>query len=141
MNAPARPRVLIVEDNPGDIFLFEECVREKGPPIELLIAKEVDEGIRLLAPENGPVPCLALIDLHLPKRDGKFLLSFVRSQPHLNDMPAVVLSSSQRPADREGALNLGAREVLIKPSDWSGYCKLVAHLASYWSPQAPPPAA
>src|SRR5688572_19017424 len=125
MKSSSLPRVLIVEDNPGDIFLFEECVREYAPPLEILVAKEVDEGIRLLAPENGPVPCLALIDLHLPKRDGKHLLSFVREQPRLSDMPAVVLSSSQRAADRESALSLGAREVLIKPSDWGGYCKLV----------------
>jgi len=139
MNTPSLPRVLIVEDNPGDIFLFEECVRENAPPLEILIAKEVDEGIRLLSPENGPAPCLALIDLHLPKRDGKHLLSFVRDQPHLNNMPAVVLSSSQRMADRKSALSLGAREVLIKPSDWSGYCKLISHLARYWSPERNPP--
>lgn len=141
MKSSSLPRVLLVEDNPGDIFLFEECVREHAPPLEILVAKEVDEGLRLLAPENGPVPCLALIDLQLPKRDGRLLLSFVRGQPHLSGMPAVVLSSSQRMADRESALELGAREVLIKPSDWHGYCRLVGHLAGYWSPRHDPPIA
>lgn len=133
MNTSSRPRVLIVEDNPGDVFLFQECLRENKADIDLLVATEVDEGIRLLDPAQGPTPCLALIDLHLPKRDGKHLLSFLRGQPQLAGMPAVILSSSQRLADRESCLGLGAREVLTKPSDWKGYATLVANLSRYWT--------
>lgn len=133
MNTTIRPRVLIVEDNPGDVFLFEECLRESKADIDLAVANEVDEGIRLLDPAHGPVPCLALIDLHLPRRDGKYLLTFLRDQPHLNGMPAIVLSSSQRATDRETCLGLGAREVLTKPSDWQGYAILVANLSRYWT--------
>jgi CheY-like chemotaxis protein len=136
MTTGPRPRVLIVEDNPGDVFLFQEGLHEKGADIDLLVASEVDEGIRLLAAENGSPPCLTLIDLHLPKRDGKYLLAYLREQPHLSGMPAVVLSSSQRPADREDCLRLGAREVLVKPSDWHGYSVLVSNLTRYWSDQA-----
>lgn len=132
MITPSCPRVLIVEDNPADIFLFQECLRESKATIDLAVAGEVEEGIRLLDPSQGPVPCLALIDLHLPKRDGKHLLTFLRGQPHLAGMPAVVLSSSQRPSDREACLSLGAREVLTKPSDWKGYAVLIATLSRYW---------
>lgn len=139
MSRVARPRVLIVEDNPGDVFLFEECVSLHGPPLDIVVAKDVDEGIALLAPEHRPIPCLALIDLHLPKRDGKVLLAFIREQQYLAEMPAVILSSSQRMADREHSLRLGAREVLVKPSDWSGYCQLIEHLGSYWTPVSKPP--
>lgn len=133
MNLYSRPRVLIVEDNPGDVFLFQECLSESKADIDLVVASEVDEGIRLLEPSHGPVPCLALVDLHLPKRDGKYLLSFLRGQPHLAGMPTVVLSSSQRASDRESCLGLGAREVLTKPSDWQGYTVLIANLSRYWS--------
>lgn len=133
MITPRRPRVLIVEDNPGDVFLFQECLQESKAQIDLVVAGEVDEGIRLLDPSLGPVPCLALIDLHLPKRDGKHLLIYLRGQPHLAGMPAVVLSSSQRASDRETCLSLGAREVLTKPSDWKGYAVLIANLSRYWS--------
>lgn len=133
MNTPHRPRVLIVEDNPGDVFLFQECLVDSKVSIDLAVASEVDEGIRLLDPSQGPTPCLVLIDLHLPKRDGKQLLVFLRGQPHLAAMPAVVLSSSQRASDRESCLSLGAREVLTKPSDWKGYTVLIASLSRYWS--------
>lgn len=136
MSSGGSPRVLIVEDNPGDVFLFQEVLRQRQVGIDLLVASEVDDGIRLLAPEQGPAPCLALIDLHLPKRDGKHLLVYLRAQAHLSKMAAVVLSSSQRPAEREACLKLGAREVLVKPSDWSGYCSLVTDLAHYWSQPA-----
>ena len=57
MNISSRPRVLIVEDNPGDVFLFQECLVESKADIELVVANEVDEGIRLLEPSYGPVPC------------------------------------------------------------------------------------
>ncbi|MBA3697345.1 MAG: response regulator [Planctomycetes bacterium] len=127
------PRVLIVEDNPGDVFLFQEGLREMEVNIELLVATEVDEGIRLLAPAHGPPPCLALIDLHLPKRDGKYLLAYLRVQAHLSGMPAVILSSSQRPVDRDACIKLGAHDVLVKPSDWNGYCSLIDDLARFWS--------
>lgn len=128
----ALPRVLIVEDNPGDVFLFEECLRESRTNIDLQVAREVDEGMTFLAP-GQPVPCLTLVDLHLPRRDGRQLLMFVREQSYLAGMPAVVLSSSQRPADHDACLSLGAREVLIKPYDWNGYAQLVANLSRYWA--------
>lgn len=133
MNTSSRPRILIVEDNPGDVFLFEECLRESKADVDLAVANEVEEGIRLLDPARGSIPSLALIDLHLPRRDGKYLLTFLRDQPHLKGMPAVVLSSSQRATDRETCLGLGAREVLTKPSDWKGYATLVAQLSHYWT--------
>ena len=132
MNTSSRPRVLIVEDNPGDVFLFQECLRDSKVDLDLVVASEVDEGIRLLETSQGPIPCLALIDLHLPKRDGKYLLSFLRGQPHLVGIPTVVLSSSQRALDRENCLSLGAREVLTKPNDWKGYTDLIANLSRYW---------
>ncbi len=133
MTIPVRSQVLVVEDNPGDVFLFQECVRDLAPAIEVVIATEVDEGIRLLDPSRRPIPCLALVDLHLPKRDGKYFLSHVRGRPELSTLPVVMLSSSSRPTDREACLRLGAREFLTKPSDWDGYRTLIAKLSTYWS--------
>lgn len=138
MTSANQPRVLIVEDNPGDVFLFRECLREQAINVDLLVAAEVEESIRLLE-ENVPSPCLALIDLHLPKRDGRHLLAYLRDQPRFSSMPAVVLSSSQRPSDRASCIDLGAREVKVKPCDWSGYCRLIEELACYWSGPAPEP--
>jgi CheY-like chemotaxis protein len=132
MTISTPPRVLLVEDNPGDVFLLQECLRERGAVIDLVVAGEVDEGIQLLASDQPP-PCLALIDLHLPKQDGRHLLTYLKEQPHLTGLPAVVLSSSQRPADHQACLDLGAREVLVKPSDWAGYALLVGTLERYWS--------
>jgi CheY-like chemotaxis protein len=132
MDAQPAPRVLIVEDNPGDVFLLEECLRELDRAVDVLVAKNVDEGIALLERDTGSPLCLALIDLHMPKRDGKALLAFIRDQPRLTRIPAVVLSSSRRPADREECVQLGAREVLAKPSDWEGYRALVVALGRYW---------
>lgn len=132
MRQPAT-RLLIVEDNPGDVFLFSECLREFGVDIELLVASEVDEGIRLLNQNQERLPCLVLIDLHLPKRDGRHLLVYMREQPRFATIPAVVLSSSQRPADHQACLGLGAREVLIKPYDWNGYAALIVSLSRYWT--------
>lgn len=129
----------MVEDNPGDVFLFQEGLRESGSPVEVLVASEVDQGIRLLHPDNVPVPCLVIVDLHLPKRDGKHLLEFLRDQAHLIHMPAVVMSSTQRESDRQTCLSLGAREVLTKPSDWKGYCALVRNLGHYWNSSNKPP--
>lgn len=136
MTSTNQPRVLIVEDNPGDVFLFREGLREHSVDVDLLVACEVEEGIRLLE-SKVPSPCLTLIDLHLPKRDGRHLLAYLRDQPRFSAMPAVVLSSSQRPSDRADCIELGAREVKVKPRDWNGYRRLIDELACYWAGPAP----
>jgi CheY-like chemotaxis protein len=104
MSTSSEPRVLIVEDNPGDIFLLQESLRECQMAIDLLIAQEVEAAIQLLKEDQGAIPRLALIDLHLPKKDGKSLLLYLRDQPELAKMPCVILSSSQRISDRDACL-------------------------------------
>jgi CheY-like chemotaxis protein len=124
------PSLLLVEDNQGDIALFQEAMREAGGPVAVRLARRVDDAIAMLGdgrPGSDP-PGLIVIDLHLPGKDGKVLLDHLRQGPDLVRIPTVILTSSTWQRDIEDCARLGALHYRVKPYDWSGYLELIRFL-------------
>lgn len=130
------PAILMLEDNRGDAVLFQEALRERGNRVRLVVARTVEEGTKTLSRlvSEGDAPCLILVDLHMPRQDGRAFLDFAGTDERFARIPTIMLTSSQREFDREECLRLGADSFLVKPSDWTSYLKLVDSFKSYWTP-------
>ncbi|MBA3710598.1 MAG: response regulator [Planctomycetes bacterium] len=126
--------ILIVDDNPGDLRLAREVFEEAGVPAQVASAADgVDAVSMLRAVINGtvPAPVLVLLDINMPRMNGFEVLAFMKQQALLANIPVVMLSSSRRPADTARALELGAKDYLVKPESFDGYLELAASLVKY----------
>ena len=121
--------VLLVEDNPMDVFIIEEIVRESGLNLRLEVVKDGQEALSYLrnaaAKEQPSVPALVLLDLNLPKVSGLEVLTELRKDPRLGSTPVVIVSSSMAPPDRVATKRLGAAGYFQKPNDLAAYRRLV----------------
>src|ERR1700761_4189502 len=95
--------ILLVEDNPGDVLLTQEAFRESGFGHHLSIAEDGEEALKFLRNKNGyadsPRPDVILLDLNLPKKDGRELLAELKQDPSLKFIPVIVLTTSDAQKD------------------------------------------
>src|SRR5919201_1304379 len=98
LEATQRFEILLVEDNPGDVLLTKEAFQEGRLAHHLSVVEDGEEAIRFLRRqgkhEHAPRPDLILLDLNLPKKDGRELLAEVKSDPALRHIPVIVLTTS-----------------------------------------------
>lgn len=122
-------RIFLVEDNQADIVLVGEALRENEVPHELMIARDFAEALRLLeligTSADAPRPDILLVDLNLPKGSGEEVLASFRKHSVCADRPAILMTSSSAPRDRQRAEDLGA-SFFCKPSDLTDFMKLGA---------------
>jgi chemotaxis family two-component system response regulator Rcp1 len=122
-------RILLAEDNDGDVFLVRRALEKRGLPHELVLAHNGEEALVWLdlhagnAAEGLP-PDLILLDLNLPRVDGGQLLSHIRKTDSFAHTPVIVLTSSDSPKDRQMALELGANRYFRKPTDLASFMDL-----------------
>jgi len=128
--------VLLVEDNWGDVFLMKEALREAALPVRLSIVTDGEEALAYLTREVlYRVPsrtALVLLDLNLPRMDGRILLRRIKEEPLLRDLPVVVLSSSRLETDIRETLGMRASDYFVKPSDLHGFQETVKRLWEVW---------
>jgi two-component system, chemotaxis family, response regulator Rcp1 len=121
-------RILLAEDNAGDVFLVRRALEKHGVEHDLVVAKNGEEAMRLLhQAEAGPsegVPELILLDLNLPRVDGSQILSHIRGTKAFAGTPVIVLTSSDSPRDRDSALSQGANWYFRKPTDLNSFMEL-----------------
>ena len=115
-------RILLVEDNPADVFLTQEILSEsKKASYEISTAKDGIEALSYLRKMNGykstPNPDMLLLDLNLPRMRGFDFLAEIKTDSELKRIPVCILTTSDREADIEKAKELGAECYLIKPLD------------------------
>ena len=109
-------RITVIEDNPADVYLLEEALRAHGVDFELDWIADGEQALaRFTSMPGGASPSLILLDLNLPKVDGKELLSAVRRVPALRETPVAILTSSDSPSDRLDTEVLGADCYIKKP--------------------------
>jgi CheY-like chemotaxis protein len=128
------PRVLMIDNNLGDQQLVRIAFDEARIPVDLIQAmdgKEGQEALRRTADGAEPPPRVVLLDLNMPRMDGREVLIWARSQPALSELRIVVLTSSHVPRDREDCLALGATDFVVKPTDFDAYLALVEGLRPY----------
>jgi chemotaxis family two-component system response regulator Rcp1 len=121
-------RILLAEDNDGDIFLVRRALEKRGVPHQLTVARNGEEALELLeraeSSRDSEAPGLILLDLNLPKIDGAQVLSRIRKTTAFSTTPVIVLTSSDSPRDRESALALGANVYFRKPTDLQSFMYL-----------------
>lgn len=109
MTAPVR--ILLAEDNPADVYLIEEALREHGVEFQLEIAQDGEQAISVLSDGTSRFD-VVLLDLNMPKRGGSEVLERLSGYAS----PVIVLTSSDSPADKMQALRLGATHYIRKPT-------------------------
>jgi len=121
------PVILLAEDNPADVYLIREALKEHGVDCAIQTATDGRDVLALIdSNDPGWHPDLIILDLNLPRHDGIELLRKLRSTAGLDNVPVVVLTSSDSPRDRATATELGATRYLSKPSNLEHFLELGA---------------
>jgi two-component system, chemotaxis family, response regulator Rcp1 len=128
--------ILLVEDNPAAAQLTLEALRDAQTPNRIHVVAEGEEALRFLrraAPwSTAPRPHLILLDLNLPKLDGRAVLAMIKSDRSLMDIPVIVLTCSSNPQDVEDAYRNQAAGYITKPADLDEYFTAVRLLKQLW---------
>jgi CheY-like chemotaxis protein len=132
--------VLLVEDNPGDVRLTKEAFRDADPTVRISVAADGVEAMAILrreAPHAAAArPDIILLDLNLPKMDGREFLAHVKQDRDLKMIPTIILTTSDAEADIVKSYQLGANCYLIKPVQLEAFESLVTSLADFWLAKA-----
>ena len=139
MNASdfGRPvEILLVEDNPGDVRLTQEAFKENKLLNHLSVVWDGEEAMAFLRQEgeyaNAERPDLILLDLNLPKKDGREVLAEVKADEDLRRIPVVVLTTSSAEQDILKSYNLHANCYITKPVDLDQFIKIVKTIEDFW---------
>jgi chemotaxis family two-component system response regulator Rcp1 len=129
-------RILLVDDNPGDVRLMQEALKEGHTPIQLTVAGDGDEALAILNRTSGPAegyrPDLILLDLNLPRKNGREVLFEVKADPELRRIPVIVMTTSKAEQDVRRAYNLNANCYITKPVDLDEFLHVVRSIEDFW---------
>jgi chemotaxis family two-component system response regulator Rcp1 len=128
--------ILLVEDNPGDARLTMEAMRDTKMSNLIHVVEDGVEAMTFLRREGryseAPRPDLILLDLNLPKKDGRAVLAEIKTDPDLKRIPVVVLTTSNAEEDVLKAYDLHANAYVSKPGDLQQFMKIVALIDEFW---------
>jgi CheY-like chemotaxis protein len=130
------PRILLIEDNAGDIELAREALSEIAPQVELSIARDGVEATEFLRRRgrfnSAPAPDLILLDLNLPKKNGREVLRDVKGDPALRHIPVIVFTGSEADEDIRSSYDLHANGYVTKPEYPSEISATIRTLIQFW---------
>lgn len=134
---PGKPfDVLLVEDDPGDVDLTREALKEAKVMVNLTVVEDGEEAITYLRKEgpyaNAVRPDLILLDLNLPRKDGREVLRVLKSDMILRTIPVVILTTSQANADILETYGLGGNCYVTKPVGFEEFSKVVRSIEDFW---------
>ena len=128
--------VLLVEDSPGDVRLTQEAFRDANKAIHLHVAADGVEAMAFLRQQglhaHAPRPELILLDLNLPKMDGREVLALIKEDANLKTIPTVILTTSEAEADIVKSYQLQANCYLSKPVQLDAFEALVKSINDFW---------
>lgn len=132
MSADLLPSILLVDDDPDDVFMTKRLLLKAGVRNGIVTLSNGQEALDYLKGvcAAGPRPCLLLLDLKLPRVDGFEVLAWIREQRQLRDLKVVILSGSDEPRDRQRARSLGADGYLVKHPGPEAFRQLVDNCAA-----------
>lgn len=136
-NGSMKPiEVLLVEDNPGDVRLTREALKEGKLRISLNVVGDGLEAMAYLRRQGSftgaAIPDLILLDLNLPKKDGREVLEEIKADPALMRIPVVILTTSAAEEDILRSYNLHANCYITKPVDMDQFVKIVKVIEDFW---------
>ncbi len=128
--------ILLVEDNPGDVRLIKETLQEDKFFHRMYVTKDGEEAMDFLRRKGkyseAPCPDLILLDLNLPKKDGREVLAEMKSDPELKRIPIVVLTTSEAEQDILMTYDLYANCYITKPVNLDQFIKVVRSIEAFW---------
>lgn len=134
VDSPAE--ILLAEDNPGDVVLTKKALEQGNLANNLNVVEDGVEVMRYLRQEGAYAdaarPDLILLDLNMPRKDGKEVLAEIDADDNLCRIPVVVLTSSESEQDIARSYELSANAYLTKPVDFDGFIEIVNRLEDFW---------
>jgi two-component system, chemotaxis family, response regulator Rcp1 len=128
--------ILLVEDSPGDVRLTREAFRDLKTPINLSVASDGVEAMAFLRREGvhvgAPRPDFILLDLNLPRMDGREVLAHIKEDDDLKSIPTIILTTSEAEADIVRSYELQANAYLTKPVQLAAFESLVLSVGDFW---------
>ena len=128
--------ILLVEDDPGDVLMTREAFAHHKIRNPLHVAEDGVEALRFLKREGpfgeAPRPGLILLDLNLPRKDGRELLGEIKQDPGLRTIPVVVLTTSEAEEDILRSYDLHANAYVTKPVDFEKFVEVVRKIDDFW---------
>ncbi len=128
--------ILLIEDNPGDVRLTQEAFKEGRLTINLSVVMDGVEAIKYLKKEgeyhSATIPDLILLDLNLPKKDGREVLEEIKTDYDLKRIPVVVLTTSNAEQDILKSYNLHANCYINKPVDFDKFFDVIQKIEDFW---------
>ena len=135
--------ILLVDDDPADQFLVQEAMRTANLNYDLHLVSDGDEAIeyvyrrgRYAGGHRAPRPDLILLDLNMPRFDGRQVAQAIKSDPHLRAIPIVVLTTSRLDQDVEALYAAGVNSYLQKPANFDEFTEALRDLSTYWLERA-----
>ena len=128
--------ILLVDDNPIDVGLTEEALRENKVRNNMTVAEDGVQAMAILRKEgqyaDAPRPDLILLDLNMPKKDGREVCAEIKKDPALKRIPVVILTTSQAEQDILKSYDLGANCYITKPVDLDQFSQVVKVVEEFW---------
>lgn len=131
--------ILLVEDNQDDVELTRLAFEEANVANHLVVVRDGAEALdylfargRYASRHAGELPSIVLLDLNLPKLDGREVLQAIRADPATRDLPVIVLTTSAEPFDVEASYALGVNSYIQKPVDFEQFVWAVRQVGLYW---------
>jgi CheY-like chemotaxis protein len=140
MSAAAKPiTILVADDDPDDRLLAQQALEKSRVANDLRFVEDGEELVDYLHrrgkyadPHTSPRPGLILLDLNMPRMDGREVLREIKSDPKLKDIPVVVLTTSKAEEDVARTYSLGVNSYITKPVKFSALVKVMKTLGEYW---------
>ncbi len=134
---PATPvEILLIEDDPGDVLMTREALQESKLLHSLQVLDNGEEAVNYLRRESPYAevsrPDLVILDLNLPRLDGRELLSIIKTDPELRRIPCVVLTTSDAEEDVLRSYDLHANAFVTKPVDFAAFAKVVRQIDEFF---------
>ncbi len=128
-------RILLVEDNPGDVLLIKEAFSEiliNNIDVAIDGQEALDMLLQKEQYQNYQTPDIILLDLNLPKKSGPEVLEVIKNDDNLRNIPVIILTSSQAEIDIVKTYNLHANSYVIKPLDFDDLIRVVKSIRDFW---------
>jgi CheY-like chemotaxis protein len=124
--------ILLIEDNPADVRLTVEALKDARVPNRLHVARDGVEAMRMLKGDAVPRPDLILLDLNLPRKNGREVLAEIKQDEALRHIPVVILTTSQAEQDAVQSYRLGANAFITKPAEIDRFFEVIRSLEEFW---------
>ncbi len=132
-------RILLADDDEDDCMLAREALAETRLFSELYVVRDGEELLdylyhrgKYVNPNSSPRPGLILLDLNMPKKDGREALKEIKNDPHLRTIPVVILTTSKAEEDIYHTYELGANSFIIKPMNFESLVEVMRTIGKYW---------